>query len=323
MRFAVTGEVSRDRLSQPGMGTWEGLGGCAAYLALALGRLGADVLFATAAGDDLEPASLTPLRQAGVDLHLHSLAGPTACLDLAYDQNGDIARLRFEAGVERGMDAGHLPQDFWSADWIIVGTSPRNYQASVIQRAAELGRSVALSTQREFHGDWESLTLLLPHLDGLFINSGEVVDLSGDPLPMGLDALRAANPRLTCVVTCGRRGAFLLHEEWLYRVAACPGPVVNTTGAGDAFAAAWLLTFTRGADLAYALQVASVAASLALRGPAHTTLPRWDQIKRELKGCGQGPPVERWSADSSEARMALASEDTHCHRSLDRQVARS
>ncbi|NIP85641.1 MAG: hypothetical protein GTO03_08790, partial [Planctomycetales bacterium] len=112
----------------PGMGTWEGLGGCAVYLALALGRLGAEVIFATVVGDDLDPAWIEPLGRAGVDLRTRRLASPTARLDLAYDHKGDIARLRFEAGVESGMDINQLPADFWLADWIVVGTAPRAYQ---------------------------------------------------------------------------------------------------------------------------------------------------------------------------------------------------
>jgi len=323
MRFAVTGEVSRDRLRGPGIGSWQGLGGCAVYLSLALARLGADVLFATVAGDDLDPAWLTPLHQAGVDLRLRSLTGPTARLDLVYDARGDIARLRFEAGVERQMEVNQLPEDFWSADWIVVGTGPRSYQASVIQHADELGRSVALSTQREFQGDWESLEKFLPHLDVLFTNSGEVVDWRGDSLPAGLDALRAVNPQLTSVVTCGARGAFLLRGDRLYRVAACPGPVVNTTGAGDAFAAAWLLTFVRTGDPAWALRMASAVASLALRGPAHTALPDRSQVERAMRRCGRQLSLESWPLDSAEARTALVTEDTCCHRPLNRQVARA
>ncbi|MEJ2559999.1 MAG: PfkB family carbohydrate kinase, partial [Anaerolineae bacterium] len=286
-------------------------------------RLGAEVIFATVAGEDLEAAWLKPLHAAGVDLRLRRLLGHTAYLDLAYDQHGDIAQLRFEAGVESQMDVSQLPDDFWSSDWIIVGTGPRRYQTSVIVRADELGRAVALSTQREFHGEWEGLAALLPHLDLLLINSGEVVDLRGDPLSVELDALRAANPRLTCAVTCGPRGAFLLQGEWLHRVAACPGPIVNTTGAGDAFAAAWLSTFARRTDPGYALQAASVAASLALRGLAHTALPGWDQVESMLEECSQKLPVESWPVDSTEAQTALAMEDTHCHRALERQVART
>jgi sugar/nucleoside kinase (ribokinase family) len=323
MRFSVTGEVSRDHLSQPGSVPREGLGGCATYLSLALGRLGAEVIFATVAGDDLDPAWLKPLHAAGVDVRMRRLLGPTAQLDLAYDQHGDIAQLRFEAGVESQMNVSQLPDDFWSGDWIIIGTGPRRYQTSVVVRAHEIGRPVALSTQREFQGDWGALATLLPHLELLFINSGEVVDLHGDALPIGLDALHAANPRLTCVVTCGPRGAFLLRGEWLYRVAACPGPIINTTGAGDVFAAAWLSTFVRTGDPGYALQAASVAASLALRGLAHTALPRWDQVANMLEDCDQKLPVESWPAGSTQARTALAIEDAHCHRALERQVTRA
>ncbi|GAB4538609.1 MAG: sugar kinase [Anaerolineae bacterium] len=323
MRFGVTGEVSQDRLSQPGVGIWQGLGGCAVYLALGLGRLGAEVIFATAIGDDLNTAWLEPLRQAGVELHLRRLAGPTARLDLAYDHKGDIARLRFVAGVERCLDADQLPSHFWSADWILVGTGPRAYQTSVVQQAHARDRLVSLSTQREFQGAWDSLLALLPHLDVLFINSGEVTGLRGDRLPVGLDALHNANPRMTCVVTCGERGAFLLHNDWLFRVTACPGQIVNTTGAGDAFGAAWLFTFAQARDPAYALRVASVAAALTLEGVAHTSLPDWSRIEGALQDKAASLQVERWPASSAQALAALMAEDAHCHRVLDRRVVRS
>jgi ribokinase len=323
MCIAVTGEISQDRLSQPGMEAWQGLGGCAVYLSLALGRLGADVMFATVGGDDIDPTCLAPLYQAHVGLQLLTLAGPTARLELAYDQNGDIAHLRFEAGVESQMQANQLSADFWSADWITVGTAPRHYQSAVIQQAHGLGRTVALSTQREFQGDWPGLAALLPSLDVLFMNSGEVVDLCSNRLPAAIEALRATNPHLTCLVTCGRRGALLLHLGRLYQVAACPGPVVNTTGAGDAFAAAWLLIFSRTGDPAYALRSAAAAASLALQGLAHTTLPTWPEVTGKLADSQTHIPVQSWPLDSSGARTALVAEDSHCHRALDRRVVRS
>lgn len=322
MRFGVTGEISRDQLSQPGMVTWRGLGGCAVYLALALARLGETVFFETAVGDDLGPTWLRPLRQAGVELRVRRLVGPTARLELGYDRKGDIAQLCFEAGIESQLDVGQVSPRLWSADWILVGTAPRHYQTSVITRARSLGRSVALSTQREFQGDWKGLMGLLLKLDVLFINSGEVVGLREDRLPSGFYALRAANPDLTCVVTCGERGALLLHGGQLYRVTACPGRMVNPTGAGDAFAAAWLSTFLRTEKPAHALQAASAAAALALRGAAYTALPDQEEIEHRLETCGEQIRVESWPADSGEARAVLRAEDTRCHRALDRRVAR-
>jgi sugar/nucleoside kinase (ribokinase family) len=257
-----------------------------------------------------------------VDLHLQALVGPTARLDLVYDQNGDIANLRFDAGVESQLDVSHLAADFWAASWIVVGTAPRSYQAAVVMQADGLGRPVALSTQREFQGDWDRLAAILPHLDILFVNSGEVTGLRGDALPAGINSLRAGNLRLTCVVTCGKRGAFLLHEGRLYQVPACPGNVVNTTGAGDAFNATWLLCFARTGDPAYALKVASAAASLALRSPAHTALPWWYEVRGQLEAQDRYLTVESWPFESDAAQTALAAEDLHCHYPLERRVVR-
>ena len=318
----MTGEVSLDQLRNPDQPAWQGLGGCATYLSLALGRLGAETLFATVAGDDLLPGSLTPLQEAGVDLRLRRVAGSTARLDITYNQTGDITRLRFDAGVESQLDADFLPDAFWQADWIVVGTAPRSYQQQVIARADEHGRLVALSTQREFDRDWDALGSLLPHLDVLFINSSEVVNLSGDSLQAGLGAIRRLNPRLTCLVTCGQRGALLLHGEQLWRVAACPGPVVQTTGAGVGFAAAWMASWAQGSDVQSALRTASVAASLALRGPAHTTLASPEEIEIRLSQCRHPLPLETWPAESRGAQTVLAAEDAWCHRAVDRKVRR-
>ena len=321
-RFSVTGEISLDRLRNPGQPAWQGLGGCATYLSLALGRLGVQTLFATVAGDDLPPGSLTPLQEAGVDLRLRQAAGPTARLDITYNQAGDIVRLRFETGVESQIDADWLPEVFWQADWIVVGTAPYGYQQQVIARANQCGRLVTLSTQREFDGAWDMLGALLPHLDVLFINSNEVVNLSGDSLQAGLGAMRRLNPHLTCLVTCGERGAILLHGDKLWTVAACPGPVVQPTGAGDAFAAAWLASWAQGADVESALRMASVAASLALRGPAHTALASAEEIKIRLSQCRHMFPLETWPAESREAQAALSTEDAWCHQAVDRKVVR-
>jgi sugar/nucleoside kinase (ribokinase family) len=318
----VIGEVSLDRLRNPGQPAWQGLGGCATYLSLALGRLGVETLFATVAGDDLPPGSLTPLQEAGVDLHLRRVAGSTARLDITYDETGDVVRLRFETGVESQMDADCLPQAFWQADWIVVGTAPHGYQQQVILRADQRGRLVALSTQTEFEGEWNVLGSLLPHLDVLFTNSSEVVNLRGDPLPVGLKAMRRLNSHLTCLVTCGQRGALLLHGDSLWKVEAYPVPVVDTTGAGDAFAAAWLASWAQGSDIESALRPASVAASLALRGPAYTTLASAEEIEIRLCQCRHPLPLETWPAQSREAQAVLSAEDAWCHQAIDRKVSR-
>jgi sugar/nucleoside kinase (ribokinase family) len=259
------------------------------------------------------------LEEAGIDLRLRRLPGPTARLDLTYDETGEVAGLKFSPGVECSMDVSWLPSDFWTGDWVVVGTSPHDYQAQVIDRAHSSGRRVSLSTQSEFSQEWEKLAEILPNLDVLFINSREVVSLRGERLAQGLESIRAVNPHLACVLTCGERGAFLLLDQKLWKVPVYPGPVLNTTGAGDAFAAGWLASWTSGLDMPQALSRAAVAASLALRGPAHTTLPDNDRLQRELALCPR-LSVTSWPAFSEEAMAVLDEEDSQCHYAVERQV---
>jgi bifunctional ADP-heptose synthase (sugar kinase/adenylyltransferase) len=98
--------------------------------------------------------------------------------------------------------------------------------------------------------------------------------------------------------------------------------VVQTTGAGDAFAAAWLASWAQGSDIESALRTASVAASLALRGPAHTTLASTEEIEIRLPQCRHMLPLETWPAESREAQAVLSVEDAWCHRAVDRKVRR-
>jgi len=317
--FSVTGEVSLDRLQQPGQPIWEGLGGCATYLALAMARQGHRVQFVTAGGTDVPDSYLTPLLDAGVDLRLQVLDGPTAHLELRYDREGEIVALRFEGGVEKSLSVQSLPLDFWKADWILVGTAPHDYQNHVVAHGKTAGCRTALSTQGEFDGEWHILQTMLSHLDVLFINSREVVSLRGSSLADELNAMMAVNPHLVCLVTCGERGAFVIQGEEFLWVEACCGPVVNATGAGDTFAATWLGGFVEGLGNETALVKAAVAASIALRKMAHTGIPSQQNVVDEMEMC-RLPEVVRCRLASSTCRQMLMAEDQVCHWDMSKSV---
>jgi sugar/nucleoside kinase (ribokinase family) len=100
-----------------------------------------------------------------------------------------------------------------------------------------------------------------------FIEAAEVVLLSADRLsdPRAvMTALRNRGKRLV-VCTLGERGAFALtsHGLW-YEIPAEPAEVIDTNGAGDAFAAGLLVAELRGLPLEDALGVAARTAALAI-----------------------------------------------------------
>jgi len=124
-----------------------------------------------------------------------------------------------------------------------------------LRQAAEVAHrhdgSVALSLSDAFcveRHQREFLDLLIEHVDVLFGNEQEVVQLFGArSLDHGIEA--AQETGLLVAVTLGPRGAVVTTPRGPLAVPASPvARVVDTTGAGDLFAAGFLFGLTHGAD---------------------------------------------------------------------------
>jgi fructokinase len=66
------------------------------------------------------------------------------------------------------------------------------------------------------------------------------------------------------VLTRSEAGSIILHEGTQTHVAAVPTQVVDTTGAGDAYAAGFLTAYTKGGSLHAAGALGARAAALAI-----------------------------------------------------------
>jgi len=98
-------------------------------------------------------------------------------------------------------------------------------------------------------------------VDILFANEDEALLLAGtDDLETALAALR---PKVeTLVVTCGADGALAMRGPDRVTVSAAPvDKVVDTTGAGDLFAAGFLTAHSRGHGLERCLEAGAQAAA--------------------------------------------------------------
>ena len=67
------------------------------------------------------------------------------------------------------------------------------------------------------------------------------------------------------IVTRGEHGAYYFADDRLYRVPAPSVPVLDTTGAGDNFHAAFALAVSQGADIHDAVRFSVAVASLSCR----------------------------------------------------------
>ncbi|MBV8148988.1 MAG: adenosine kinase [Candidatus Eremiobacteraeota bacterium] len=137
-------------------------------------------------------------------------------------------------------------------------------------RAAEVahgaGRQVALSLSdalcvERHRADF--LRLVDHHVDVLFANEGEIMTLLMAPLEASLARLRQMTQLAT--VTRGARGSLVVNETSVTEIRAeAVERVVDTTGAGDLYAAGFLFGLSRGATLAQCGRLGSLAAAEAI-----------------------------------------------------------
>ena len=134
-----------------------------------------------------------------------------------------------------------------------------------IAAAREAGRKVAFTLSDSFvierHGADFRAMIETGDIDILFANEHELAALAGtDHFEAGLAAVAAKVPVL--VVTRSEKGAVAIADGVRAEVAAEPVVhVVDTTGAGDQFAAGFLFGHVRGRSLAESLRIGAICAS--------------------------------------------------------------
>jgi fructokinase len=125
------------------------------------------------------------------------------------------------------------------------------------------GRQVALSLSDPFCVNRHRAAfrdLVAGHIDILFANEAEITSLYEENT-FEAAAERARADVELAVLTCGEAGSMILRGAETVMVTAEPAKVVDTTGAGDAYAAGFLAGLTAGRDLAACGRIASIAAA--------------------------------------------------------------
>jgi sugar/nucleoside kinase (ribokinase family) len=129
--------------------------------------------------------------------------------------------------------------------------------------AHQAGREVALSLSDPFcverHRD-AFRELVENHVDILFANEPELCSLyEVDDLERAIETVAAQCS--IAAITCGAGGSVVVGGGERHRIAAAPATVVDTTGAGDLYAAGFLNGYTRGRPLPTCGELGSLAAA--------------------------------------------------------------
>jgi sugar/nucleoside kinase (ribokinase family) len=232
-------------------------GGSAANTAACLASLGTPAAFLGKVRDDTLGRFFThDIGAAGVEYRIapHSEGPSTGCCFIMVTPDAEktmctnlgIGALLAPDEVDAGAIAA---AQILYIEGYMYGDRPTNPTVErAIDLARDTGTEVALSLSDpywvELHGD--ELASLLGHVDILFANEQEACGITGE---RDLDAAVASLARRcsTVAVTRGEHGSVVACGSQLVSVPAAPvNQVVDTTGAGDSYAAGFLYGFING-----------------------------------------------------------------------------
>jgi sugar/nucleoside kinase (ribokinase family) len=250
----------------------ESSGGSAANTCAVAATLGARVGFLGMVADDqLGRVFRHDIAAAGVHFPTPPLVGgaPTARCLIAVTADGQrTMNTHLGACVAFGPDA---------VDEALVGAAAVTYlegylfdppaaQAAFRRAAAAAhaaGREVALTLSDAFCVDRHRAAfreLVAEHVDILFANEGEICALY-ERNSFEEAAMEARQDVALAALTRAEAGSVILRGAETWQVAAVPAGLVDTTGAGDAYAAGFLAAYTAGRSLASCGRLGSIAAA--------------------------------------------------------------
>jgi ribokinase len=232
----------------------EFVGGKGANQAVAAARLGAEVTMIGRVGDDhAAEIVLDGLRADGVDVtHVITTPGPTGTAIPIVTDDGQVSII-IVAGANSAVgpaDADAAAEAIAAADVLLLqGEVSASASARAATIAREAGRLVVFNPAPVPDG-WRRV---LEHSSVCVANAHEALELRIDGVETDADV----------VVTLGANGAQVGPE----RVAARPAEVVDPTGAGDAFVAAFAVARAEGHRTLDAVRWGAAAGACAVEVP--------------------------------------------------------
>ncbi|KQX21673.1 MULTISPECIES: adenosine kinase [unclassified Sphingomonas] len=255
-------------------------GGSAANTMAALARLGLRLAFVGQVGDDrLGRLFADDMAASGIAFPLPPIDAPTGrCLiivspdghrtmNTAIGASEYLPPAAFDSAIAADAAILYVEGYMWRTD------QPRAAARAALEVARANRRRTAFTLSSEYcvqqhHDDFVGL-LDAGLIDILFANEGELAELSGrSGFEAGVAWAAARVPLL--IATRGPDGAVAIAGDQRFEAPAEPfGPIVDTTGAGDLFAAGVLAGLARDRDLPAVLRMGSIAAGriIAEMGP--------------------------------------------------------
>ena len=300
-RIVVVGGLNMDiviRLERlPGPGEtigggelFQAAGGKGANQAVAAARLGAAVAMVGRIGRDAFGRELRrSLRAEGIDTRaLRAIDARTGVAAIVLDRHGENS-IAVASGANTLLRPTDLPRRLLArADVVLTQLeSPLDTVEAALLAARAGGAHTVLNAAPAA----DLSRSLLGAADVVIVNEHELATLLGRAVAPGQEGSAAltlrAFPDQVAVVTLGERGALAVTPAGVVEQPAFPVSVVDTTGAGDAFVAAFSYAYWPARDLPATLRFACAAGALATTRPgAQPSLPTAREVAELLSQAG-------------------------------------
>jgi sugar/nucleoside kinase (ribokinase family) len=252
------------------------LGGAALYAALTAHRLGLSVGILTSHADDY------PLERLPPQIEVVSVpAVQTTTFEHRQDDGRRTLRITDAAGP---LAVGNVPEDWREA--AIVLLAPVLNEVDPLIATAFPDASLGAAAQGWLRGvgpdgavtlaTWMPPDFLIGRLQALFLSREDVGnDIAGavemfQRMPVG-------------ALTAGEDGALLFVNGERYEIRPHPVREIDGTGAGDVFAAAFLIEYQRDGNAWDAAAVAACAGALTVQGEGTAGIPDRATLEAALK----------------------------------------
>lgn len=233
------------------------LGGSGMNVARAAAQLGSKISFTGMVGeDDYGNEVVKRLEQLGIFANIarHPQEETGSCSVLV-SKDGERT-LNTYLGASSHYQQQHLPEEVLKSSKVLHFTGyqwDKPNQVEAIQKAIAIAKSaktlISLDVSDPFvaenHRD-PLQALIQKDIDILFANKEEAICLYGD-FETAKQKLKEAN--CLAVIKLGAEGAWIQRSGEEFTIPAHAVEVVDTTGAGDSFAAGFLHGFVKGYDL--------------------------------------------------------------------------
>jgi sugar/nucleoside kinase (ribokinase family)/fructoselysine-6-P-deglycase FrlB-like protein len=278
-RVIVVGNLTIDDVVLPdGTTQMSSVGGNSLYAALGVRLWQPRVGLVTRRGEDFPRELVSMLHTLGVATGgIVDIPGPTVRNWVVYENNGErhwIYRTPRERSREVAVQARDLP-----VEWLAVKPPPVVHITAMPLEAVEAivdavrhispRAMITLDTHEDYVVDYrQRLRALAARVDAFLPSRAELADLVGYDDPRRALTTLVSLPTPVIVIKMGAEGVLVWDKArgTLHEVGIASGPVVDVTGAGDAFCGGFAAGLSLGYATLEAAQCGTSAASYAVAG---------------------------------------------------------